>query len=109
MPVKFADHHDISPVAPCPGVQRCTTVWGKDLMLLYNTFRAGAAFPEHAHPEEQITYVLSGKLIVSAEGQTYALTAGQCLLFPADVPHGLTAQEDTVVLDLFSPPREDFK
>jgi len=109
MPVKFADHRDVAPVAPCPGVERCTTVWGQDLMLLYNTFQAGSEFPEHAHPQEQITYVLSGHLTVTAEGKAYALTAGQCLLFPADVPHGLTAQEDTVVLDLFSPPREDFK
>ena len=109
MEAKIVDYRQVTPKEAWPGILRRTVTWGDQLMLLYNTFAAGVAMPEHQHPEEQITYVLTGRLHLMVGGQAMELSAGQSLLLPADLPHSLTTDEHTVVLDIFAPPREAFK
>jgi quercetin dioxygenase-like cupin family protein len=70
---------------------------------------AGARFPEHQHPHEQIVNVLEGELEVTAGGVTHRLTPGQVLVIDGDVPHSGRAITDCRVLDVFAPTREDYR
>jgi quercetin dioxygenase-like cupin family protein len=68
----------------------------------------GAVVPEHSHVHEQIATVERGALQFSIGGQELILRDGQSLAIPSNVPHGVVALEDTVVVDVFSPRREDW-
>lgn len=100
---------DVKPVEMVPGLWRRTLSWGERLMVVQVTLEAGAVVPAHRHPHEQITYVVEGELSMEVEGRTYVLGAGDSLLFPGNVEHGATALKRTLVVDTFSPPREDYK
>ncbi len=100
---------DIEPVEMVPGLWRRTLACGERLMVVQVTLEEGAVAPAHRHPHEQITYVIEGELSMKVEGRTYVLRAGDSLLFPAEVEHGATALQRTLVVDTFSPPREDYK
>ena len=100
---------DVEPVEMVPGVWRRTLSWGERLMVVHVTLEEGAAVPAHRHPHEQITYIVEGELSMEVGGRAYVLRAGDSLLFRADVEHGGTALERTLVIDTFSPPREEYK
>jgi quercetin dioxygenase-like cupin family protein len=69
---------------------------------------AGGTVPTHAHPNEQVMNIISGRLKVILDGTTTVLHAGQTLVIPPDAPHSVEALEDTVAVDVFSPAREDW-
>ncbi len=85
------------------------TVHGRNFTLIRYTYRAGAVFPEHRHPQEQITLVLSGRLEFTVNGGAASVGPGQFLRLGPDVPHGArVVGEDTVVsLNFFSPARSE--
>ena len=62
------------------------------------SFVTGKGAREHAHPEEQFVYVLSGRLRVTCAGASYDVGAGEATFNPADVPHAVMALEDTTAL-----------
>ncbi|MGA9347397.1 MAG: cupin domain-containing protein [Anaerolineae bacterium] len=99
----------VEPVEMVPGLWRRTLSWGERLMVVQVTLEEGVVVPAHRHPHEQITYVIEGELSMDVEGRTYVLGAGDSLLFPGDVEHRATALKRTLVIDTFSPPREDYK
>jgi quercetin dioxygenase-like cupin family protein len=100
---------DVEPVEMVPGLWRRTLSWGERLMVVQVVLEEGTVVPAHRHPHEQITYVVEGELSMQVEGQSCVLQAGDSLLFPANVEHGATALKYTLVIDTFSPPREDYK
>jgi len=100
---------DVEPLEMVPGVWRRTLSWGERLMVCQVVLEEGAVVPGHRHPHEQITYIVEGELSMKVEGRIYVLGAGDSLLFPADVEHGATALKRTLVVDNFSPPREEYK
>ena len=100
---------DVEPVEMAPGVWRRTLSWGERLMVVQVVLEEGAVVPAHRHPHEQITYIVEGKLSMDVEGRTHVLVPGDSLLFPANVEHGATALKRTLVVDSFSPPREEYK
>lgn len=67
-----------------------------------------AVVPEHSHVNEQVATVERGSLRFLIEGKELILGAGQSLAIPSNVPHAVVALEDTVVVDIFSPRREDW-
>ena len=67
----------------------------------------GASFPEHQHPHEQITHMLRGRLRLTVAGVPHELVAGQSLCIPGATLHSADTLEDALVIDTFSPPRED--
>src|SRR6202167_1640457 len=83
-------------------------VVGTDLMLARVLMKKGAHVPLHSHLNEQITYVLEGALKFSIEGKEVTVRAGEVLCIPPHVPHEAFALEDTVDLDVFNPPRQDW-
>jgi quercetin dioxygenase-like cupin family protein len=70
---------------------------------------AGATFPEHQHPHEQIVNVLQGELEIVVGGVTYRLTPGQVLVIPPEVPHSGRAISACSVLDVFAPTRDEYR
>ena len=69
----------------------------------------GGVVPEHSHLNEQVSMVERGTLRFSLEGRDVMLRAGESLVIPPHVPHAVVALEDTVVMDVFSPARDDWK
>jgi quercetin dioxygenase-like cupin family protein len=68
----------------------------------------GAVVPAHRHVHEQLAMVERGALKFDLDGQEILVSAGQALSIPSGVPHGVEALEDTVVMDLFTPRRQDW-
>ena len=92
-----------------PGVTRETLATGERLMVVRFTFAAGAQVPPHLHPHEQSSYIVRGRLKYVVNGTEQILGPGDSLVIPPDIPHEATALEETVDINSFSPPREDYK
>jgi quercetin dioxygenase-like cupin family protein len=84
-------------------------VYGERAMLARLTLRRGALVPEHSHENEQITYVLEGALrFTLGDGREITVRTGEVLVIPSNLPHRAEALEDTIDLDIFTPPRADW-
>jgi len=79
-----------------------------DLMLVRVFFKAGGIGPEHKHPHQQVTYVEKGKFEVTIAGKTELLVEGDAFVVPIEALHGAVCKEDGILIDTFSPRREDF-
>lgn len=80
---------------------------GEKLMLLKAFLPKGSVAAKHAHPQEQITYVASGKVVVRMLGEEVILSEGWIVHFPSNVEHEVEALADTILLDMFTPLREE--
>jgi quercetin dioxygenase-like cupin family protein len=84
-------------------------VFGERAMLARLLLRKGTLVPRHSHENEQIAYILEGALrFTMGDGQVITVRAGEILIIPANMPHAAEALEDTIDLDVFSPPRADW-
>ncbi|WP_028608427.1 cupin domain-containing protein [Paenibacillus harenae] len=90
-----------------PGVKRKILQPGKSLMMMEVHFIAGAEGYEHSHPHEQLSYCLEGELEFRLDGKPVTVKAGESIVIPSGVKHGVTAKADSVLLDAFTPLRED--
>ena len=93
---------------PAPGVTRKILAYSPKLMLIEHSLDKGSTLPEHRHPHEQLGYMISGALLLEIEGREFKTVAGDSFVIPGDVPHKVTALENSVVLDVFTPAREDY-
>ena len=71
--------------------------------------KKGSDMPTHQHPHEQITYIIEGQLNMTIGGVQYNLTAGMGQVIPPNTPHSADALTDCLVIDTFSPAREEYK
>ena len=83
-------------------------VVGNKLMLARVFLKKGAHVPMHQHHNEQVTYILDGALKFAIDGKEIVVRAGEVLCIPSNMPHEAWALEDTLDLDVFDPPREDW-
>ena len=86
-------------------------ITGDRMMISHVYLKKGSIVPRHSHENEQITYILEGGLrfwIGPDEAQVIDVMAGEVLHIPSMVQHKAEALEDTLDLDVFSPPREDW-
>ncbi len=83
-------------------------VVGENMMVARVLLKKGAHVPLHSHHNEQITYILDGALKFHLEGREVVVRTGEVLCIPPHVPHEAFALEDTVDLDIFNPPRQDW-
>jgi quercetin dioxygenase-like cupin family protein len=83
-------------------------VVGTNLMVARVLLKKGSVVPTHHHYNEQVAYIESGALQFTIEGKEVTVRAGECLCIPPNVPHSAVALEDTVDIDYFNPPREDW-
>jgi len=81
------------------------------MMISHVYFKKGDDVPRHSHENEQLTYILEGALHfwVGEDGtQEITVRAGEVLVIPSGVPHRALALEDTLDVDVFCPPRQDW-
>src|SRR5215212_10838090 len=86
-------------------------ITGEQAMLTHVYLKARAVVPLHSHHNEQLTYILEGTLrfwIGDEESEPIDIRAGEVLHIPSNVPHKAEALEDTLDVDIFSPPRQDW-
>jgi len=83
-------------------------VFGQEIMLARVLLKKGCIVPLHSHHNEQLTYIVEGALKFYIDGQEIVVHAGEVLCIPANMPHKAEALEDTVDLDVFTPPRADW-
>ena len=83
-----------------------------DAMMIAQVFlKKDALVPQHSHHNEQITFIVSGALhfsIGADRAREVVVRAGEVLHIPSNVPHEARALEDTLDVDVFSPPRQDW-
>jgi unsaturated pyranuronate lyase len=81
------------------------------IMLAHVHLKKGCLVPKHSHENEQLTYILSGALhfwLGDDESEEVVVRAGEVLAIPSNLPHKALALEDTLDMDVFSPPRQDW-
>jgi quercetin dioxygenase-like cupin family protein len=86
-------------------------VTGERLMLAHVYLKKGCVVPRHQHENEQVTYILEGSMrfwLGEEPGEELVLRAGEVLVIPSNLPHKAEALEDTLDLDVFAPPRQDW-
>jgi len=93
---------------PAEGIERQMIV-GQNLMICRFRFKPNLETPQHRHPHEQMSIVVSGRVRFFIEGEERICTPGDVLQFPANCLHGATMMDEEVVLiDVFTPLREEF-
>ena len=91
-----------------PGVRRQTITTGTTMYQMRARLDAGSRLPMHQHPQEQITHVVTGRLRMLVAGTPHELGPGESISLPSNTPHGVETIEDSLVIDTFSPPRDDY-
>jgi quercetin dioxygenase-like cupin family protein len=89
-------------------VSRKIMAYDESLMLVKAAFQKGGVGAIHHHYHSQITHIESGVFAVTIGEETQTLKAGDSYYIPPNVPHGATALEAGILIDVFSPMREDF-
>ena len=105
-----ATHHcwsDVPSEQMNPLVTRQYVV-GTNTMLARIGLKKGALVPEHHHAHEQISHVVEGVLLFRVEGREITVRSGEILCIPPGAPHQVLALADSVALDIFNPPRQDW-
>jgi quercetin dioxygenase-like cupin family protein len=77
-------------------------------MVCEFTFEPEVTIPIHSHPHEQIGYVVEGQVEMNIGGEKAILHKGDSYCAPSNVPHGALILMPTIIIDTFSPPREDY-
>lgn len=86
-------------------------LYGEQAMIAHVYLKKAVVVPAHTHPNEQLTYVLDGALrlrLGPAGDQVFDVRSGEVLVIPGGVAHSAEALEDTLDVDVFSPPRQDW-
>jgi quercetin dioxygenase-like cupin family protein len=105
----FFSYGDALAVEMLPGLIRRTLVSSDKLMICRFDLEKGVEIPGHSHPQDQAGYVVSGKIRVSVEGESSDLGPGDSYSASSGAVHSAIALERSVVVDTFSPPREDYR
>ncbi len=84
-------------------------IHGQTMTIARFETRKGAVVAEHSHHNEQLATVQSGSVRYTVGGEPVILRAGEALVIPPNVPHSAEAVEDSIVVETFSPPRDEWK
>lgn len=107
----FSMHYALADIPPFEITRGFTArmIHTETMTIAFVDVAAGAALPEHAHPQEQVTNLLEGEFELVVGGQPMRLTAGHSVVIPSNVPHSGRAFTACRLLDVFQPVREDFR
>jgi quercetin dioxygenase-like cupin family protein len=94
--------------SPEPGLRRQVMSYSPGMMLVRHRMKKGWVGAKHSHPHEQLVYIISGHLRFQHPGGVLEATTGDSFLVPGNVEHQASAQDDSEVLDIFTPYREDY-
>ena len=105
----FLDPSEVERRELAPGVN-LRVMWGEKVMMSLVEIAPKAVVPTHSHPHEQAGLILHGEFDFTIGGKTKRLRQGDAYMIPGGVEHGLTGSDGwSQALDIFSPPREDYK
>ena len=90
------------------GVTYKTLAYGDKTLLGEFRLEKGCVVPNHNHPHEQTGYVVSGRMTFTIDGKDYDAEAGDSWNIPGNVEHSVKVLEDSVVIEVFSPVREEY-
>jgi quercetin dioxygenase-like cupin family protein len=106
---KWSNRAQIASFSPTTGASMQPFTGGGKLMMMWVTIEPNTDYPYHQHPHEQMGYMLEGELELSMAGETRLLKAGDCYAIPPFLPHrARTLEKSCLVLDVFTPIREDY-
>jgi quercetin dioxygenase-like cupin family protein len=105
-PFAFDAHLDWE--AAGEGIRRKILTYNDKVMMVRVAFESGAVGAPHSHPHIQCSLVEKGVFDITIAGRTERLKEGDSFLVPSDAVHGAVAVEEGVLLDVFTPMREDF-
>ena len=105
----FRDPAQVERMELAPGVM-LRAMWGDKVMMSMVEVAPKAVVPNHTHPHEQAGLVLQGEFEFTIGGETKRVRPGDAYVIPGGVEHSLVASDGwSLVLDIFSPPREEYK
>ena len=105
---RWVDGNEVDTVELSPGIERKILAYSDQLMCVEYRMKAGTSVAPHFHqPHTQAGYILSGTFAFVAEGQTKVLRQGDSFLFHPNVAHSCACVEDGMIVDFFTPMRED--
>jgi quercetin dioxygenase-like cupin family protein len=93
---------------PEPGLTRKVMAYNDKLFLAEHQMVKGWVGTAHSHPHDQVVYVVRGHLQVTCQGKTFEIRSGDSFVVRGGVDHGASALEDSLVIDVFTPCREDY-
>lgn len=102
---------DIDAIKALEGIYRKTLTYNEEVMLCVFNLEKGAHIPLHNHDAHQIGYVIAGKIEFITENNraNFTATNGDSYVFNSNEKHGANILEDSEVIEVFSPAREDYK
>lgn len=105
----FIQSKDMEWHSPVEGVKR-KVVAGEGIMMALYELKAGSKFPAHQHPEEQMAYIIKGKVefTIGNNEEKVIFEEGMFFVFPPNEKHGANILEDSTVIDFFSSPMESY-
>jgi quercetin dioxygenase-like cupin family protein len=101
-------HRDGKESVPEKGLKRRVLAYNDKLFLAEHEMVKGWVGTVHSHPHEQVVYVVHGHLKVTCQGETVDVRTGDSFIVRGGVEHGASAMEDSLVIDVFTPCREDY-
>lgn len=104
----FIENDGIAWEVTAPGMKRKIMAWDERVMMVKVQFEKGAIGALHQHHHTQITHIESGTFEVEVNGEKKVLTAGDAFYIPPNIIHGAVCMDAGVLIDIFSPMREDF-
>jgi quercetin dioxygenase-like cupin family protein len=90
------------------GLKRKILGYDNKIMMVLVDFKKGAVGSLHKHPHRQVSYVVQGKFEASIDGLSKIIKEGDSFYVPPDTEHGVKCLEKGILIDVFSPSREDF-
>ncbi|UCC38617.1 MAG: cupin domain-containing protein [Candidatus Aminicenantes bacterium] len=90
------------------GIKYKTLAFGERTSLSEFSLAKGSIIPTHKHPHEQTGYVISGRMIFTIGGERFEAKPGDGWNIPSNMEHDVEVLEDTVVIEVFSPAREEY-
>ena len=104
----FVKSDNIALESVCEGMARKILGYNDDIMLVRVFFEKGAIGEKHSHPHRQVSFVEAGRFEVEIGERKEILSAGDSFMIPAEVEHGAVCLEKGILIDVFTPVRDDF-
>jgi len=105
----FYDSSEVKRKEIAPGVN-IRTMWGEKVMMSVVEIEPHGVVPNHSHPHEQAGIMMQGEFDMTIGGETRRLKQGDAYVIPGGVEHSVVGTEGwSLALDIFSPPREEYK
>ena len=104
----FQKHDQSGYITAAEGVERKTLIYGEKTLMTEFLLKKGGQLPMHSHPHEQTGYLVKGRIRLFIGSDEHDVEPGDSWCIPGDVEHGVTVIEDSQVVEVFSPVREDY-